>query len=216
METGFIESHIGRSNRNLLVIGVVLTIIGGGLAFLSWVPALISVPGVVALGCWMRRLLNPTAHPIYKRLAQYGDPQLLAQQVNREFDGVKSSDATHFGANWLAQSDTYGLSLVPWSDIAWLHIYVKTQGGIRSSCYVRVWSRDGKQFVAPAGVRHGEVEQLFEELRSRAPWAETGYSRELQQEWNNRHAEFVARIDLRKAQYRTNAASRPTSAYSKN
>src|SRR5262245_9979626 len=129
METGFIESHIKRGNRNLLVIGLVLTIMGGGLAFLSWVPALLAAPGVIALGCRLSRALNPTAHPIYKRLARYGDPQLLAQQVNREFAGIKSSDTTQFGATWLAQADTYGLSLVPWSDVAWLHIDITTGGG---------------------------------------------------------------------------------------
>ena len=99
MNTEFIESHIKRSNRNLLLIGIALTIIGGGLAFLSWVPALIAVPGVIALAFWLSRMLNRDFHPIVKQLAKYGDPRLLAQQVNREFAGVKSSDTTHFGAN---------------------------------------------------------------------------------------------------------------------
>jgi len=203
MNREFIESHIKRSNRNFLLIGIALTIIGGGLAFLSWVPALIAVPGLIALGCWLSRMLNRDVHPIVKQLAKYGDPRLLAQQVNREFAGVKSSDTIHFGANWLAQGNTYGLALVPWEDIAWLHIYAKTQGGIRSSCCVRVWSRDGSMFVAPSGVRPGEGEQLLADLQARAPWAEIGYSRELEQEWNKRRAEFVARVDARTAYHKT-------------
>ncbi len=215
MTTEFIESHINRGNRNLLLIGMVLTIIGGGLAALSWFPALIAVPGLIALGSWLRRTLNPSDHPIYKRLSQYGDCHELAQQVNREFAGVKSSDTTHFGANWLAQGETYGLSLVPWSDIAWLHTYIRTQGGIRTSCWVRVWSREGKQFLAPASVRLGEVEQLLEDLRAWAPWAEAGHSQELQQEWNKRRTEFVARVEARRARYRTEAATRSVSGYSR-
>jgi hypothetical protein len=136
------------------------------------------------------------------------------QQVNGEFADVKRSDTTHFSPNWLAQTEAYGLSLVPWSDIAWLHIYAKTQGQIRTSCYVRVWSRDGKQFVAQAGVRAGEVEGLFEELRTRAPWAEVGYSAELQREWNKRRAEFVSRVDARRALRQTDVAARRASGYS--
>jgi hypothetical protein len=162
----------------------------------------------MALGSWLKRVLNPNGHPVYNRLARYGDVKQLARQVNREFAAVKPSDSTHFGDCWLAQSETYGLSLMPWSDIAWLHIYTKTQGGIRTTCYVRVMSRDGKQFVAPAGVQPGEVEQLLEELCARAPWAEAGYSPELQQEWNKRRAEFVARVDARKQRSQPDLASR--------
>jgi hypothetical protein len=210
MKATFIESHIARGNRNLLLIGPALTIIGGGISIATshWFPALIAVPGLIALGSWLMRVINPSGHPIYKRLAQYGDREQLMQQVNREFAGVKLAEVTHFGANWLAQRETYGLSLVPWSNIAWLHIYAKTQGGVRTTCYVRVWSRDGKQFVAPAGVRPGEVEQLFEELRARAPWAEVGYSPELHEEWSKRRAQFVARVDARRRNWQPDAAPR--------
>ena len=199
METGFIESHIARGNRNLLLIGLALTVVGSGLAILfgRWIPALSAVAGAIALGVWLIHVFNPAAHPIYKRLAQYGDPQNLARQVNQEFEGARPADTTHFGANWLAQGDTYGLSLVPWVDIAWLHIYTSVRNGLQSN-YVRVWSRDGKQFVALAGMRKEEAEQLLYELHARAPWAEVGFSRELQRQWNKQRAEFVDRVDARR------------------
>jgi hypothetical protein len=210
MAKGFVEANVARGNRNLLVAGLVLTIIGGGLTAGTgrWFPALIGLAGVIMLGWWLKRVLIRDGHPIYERLARYGDAQEVLKQVNREFAAVKSSDATHFSANWLAQRETYGLSLVPWAEIAWLHIYTKTQGGIRTSCYVRVWSRDGKQFVAPAGVRPGEVEQLLEDLRARAPWAEVGYSPELQQDWNKRRDELIARVDARRKRQQTDVANR--------
>ena len=216
MAKGFVESNVARGNRNLLVLSLVLILLGGGLAAGTgrWFPAVIALAGVTMLGSWLKRVLTTNGHPIYKRLATYGDAQKLVQQVNREFAEVKPSDTTHFSANWLAQSEAYGLSLVPWVDIAWLHIYAKTQGQIRTSCYVRVWSRDGKQFVAPAGVRPGEVEALLEELRTRAPWAEVGYSAELQHDWTKRRAAFLARVDARKAPRQTEVAARKASGYS--
>lgn len=79
---------------------------------------------------------------------------------------------------------------------------------------MRVWSRDGKQVVAPAGVRSGEVEKLLEDLHTRAPWAEAAYSAELQREWNKRRAEFVARVDGRRARYQTDVPARRASGYS--
>lgn len=212
MESGFIESHIKRGNRNLLVIGLALTVIGCGVAILLglWIPALIAIPGALALGAWMRRVLNPAAHPIYKRLEVYGDSRKLAQQVNAEFAGAKPSETTHFGANWLAQGDTYGLSVVPWVDIAWLHIYTNVRNGLKTN-YVRVWSRDGKQFVALAGMHEEEAMRLLYELHARAPWAEVGFSRELQRQWNKERVEFVNRVDARKTRVgqtlQTSAAS---------
>jgi hypothetical protein len=212
MEAGFIESHIARGNRNLLGIGLALTVTGGGLAILlgRWIPAFIAITGAIALGAWLIRVLNPSAHPIYKRLERYGDPRELAQQVNQEFAGARPADTTHFGENWLAQGDTYGLSLVPWGDVAWLHIYTNARNGLQTN-YVRVWSRDGKQFVALAGMHKEEAMRLLSELHARAPWAEVGFSRELQRQWNNQRAEFVDRVDGRKSRVgqtlRTSAAS---------
>src|SRR2546421_7269839 len=124
MAKGFIEAHIARGNRNTFLIGLVLTVVGVALSlFLNrWPPAIIAVPGVIILGVWLLHVVNPRAHPVYKQLARYGDPQQLGAQINQEFAGLKADDKTQFGARWLAQGHTYGVALVPWSDIAWLHI----------------------------------------------------------------------------------------------
>src|SRR5689334_1145297 len=107
MNTEFVQSHIKRGNRNLLVIGLLLTIVGSVLTAVSWFPALIAVPGLFALGVWLRRIVSPNTHPIYKQLERYGDVQTIVQQLNREFSGAKASDITNFGEKWLAQGDTY-------------------------------------------------------------------------------------------------------------
>lgn len=199
MANGFIESNIARGNRNLLIIGLVLIIIGGGLGALfgNLVPAVIAVPGIVALVVWLIRMINPKSHPVYKRLARYGDAHNIAEQVNQEFAGVRTSDNAQFGPNWLAQRYVYGLFLVPWVDVAWLHIYTHIRNGVRAD-YVRVWSRDGRQFVAPAGMKQSEAEQLLLQLCARAPWAEVGYSPELLKLWTKRRSEFVQRVDARR------------------
>lgn len=199
MARGFIESNIVRGNRNLLVISLVLIIIGGGLTALfgHWFPALLAAPGVIALGFWVIRIINPKLHPVYKRLAGYGDPQQVADQINQEFAGMKPNDKALFGTNWLAQRYVYGLHLVPWADVAWLHIYTNIRNGVRAD-FVRVWSRDGDQFVAPAGMSQSEAEQLLHQLCARAPWAEVGYSPELRTLWAKRRSEFVQRVDARR------------------
>jgi hypothetical protein len=193
-----IEAHIARGNRNLLLVGITLIAVGSGLAalFSHWFPLLLLVPGVIVFGAWLRRIVNPSAHPLYQYLARLSDVQQMVQRVNEEFAGIKPGDAPQFGINWLAQGNTFGVDLVRWQDIAWLHIYTQVRNGVRSN-YIRVRSRDGRQFVMPVA-QQAQAEQLLRELYARAPWAEVGFSRELEQQWIKERATFLQRVDARK------------------
>jgi hypothetical protein len=198
MQPGFIEAHIARGNRNLLLVGIALIIIGCGLAALfgHWFPLLLLVPGVFALGVGLWRVLNPGAHPIYQYLGRSGDAQQVIQRINEEFAGTKPGDKPQFGARWLAQGHAFGVDLVPWQDIAWLHIYTQVRNGVRSN-FVRVRSRDGRQFVMPVA-QQAQAEQLLRDLHARAPWAEVGFSHALEQQWIKERAAFLQRVDARK------------------
>src|SRR5262245_55345605 len=193
--TGFVEAHVARGSGSLLVIGLILLIIGGGLAYLfgNWFPAVIAAPGLVALVFWLIRTVNPGSHPLYKQLARYGDPREVALQVNREFEGLKPAGGAQFGAGWLAQGDTYGLFVAPWPEIAWIHIYTQKRNGLAWH-NVRVWSRDGKQCVAPVGTDIQQAEKLLLDLHNRAPWAEVGYTQELMTLWAKQRAEFLRSV----------------------
>ena len=198
MDSGFIQAHIARGNRNRLLFGIALIAVGGGLAalFSHWFPLLLLVPGVIELGIWLLRMVNPGAHPIYKDLARGGDVQQAVRQVNEEFAGIKPSGAPQFGRNWLAQGNTFGLDLVPWQEIAWIHLYTQVRNRTRTH-FVRVRSRDGQQCVMPVA-QEAQAEQLLRELHTRASWAEVGFSRELEQQWSKDRAAFLRRVDARK------------------
>ena len=205
MDTGFVQSHIVRGNRNILRVGLLL-ILGGVLVsalFWHWFPLVSVVVGVMMLGLWLRRILNPREHPVYHQLARYGDAHQVAQHIDQEFAGVPASDALHFGATWLAQGKLYGVDVVPWQEIAWLHLYSRRSVGVVTTHYVRVWSRDGQQFLSPANLkgyrRVEQAEALLRELHARAPWAEAGFSPTLQMQWQRQRAEFVKRVDARRA-----------------
>jgi hypothetical protein len=200
ISTGFVQSHIARGNRNLLVIGLSLTAIGGGLALLfgHWFPALLCLPGIVALGAWLRRVASPASHPIYKQLARYGEPNELVARIDQEFAGVRANDVAQLGVTWFAQGNIYGLDLVPWQEIAWLYLYSRRYNHVRSN-YIRVWSRNGTQLVALTWTEMERAEQFLSALHARAPWAEVGYSAELEKQWHKQRAEFLRRVDMRKA-----------------
>lgn len=200
MERGFIDSHIRRGGRRTLIFGLALVVGGGGLAlaFDSWGPWIVSAVGVVVLFPVIRPLIDSSSSPVYKRLARYGNASQLAQQVDREFAGMKADDSTQLGATWLAQGGMHGsVLLVPWLEMAWLHLYTESHNGIPSH-FVRVWERDGTSSDLPVGRKPEPAETLLRDLHARAPWAEIGYTPEVEQQWTKARPEFLSRVDARK------------------
>ncbi len=115
MQAGFVQSHITRGNRNVLRVGLLLIIVGAlvSMLFWHWFPLVSVVLGVMSIGTWLLRILNPRKHPVYQQLACYGDARQVAEQIDREFAGVKGSNAMQLGATWLAQGHLYGVHVVP-------------------------------------------------------------------------------------------------------
>lgn len=198
MQPGFVQRHIARGNRNLLRIALALLVLGGGLAalFSHWFPLLFAAMGAWSLAVWLWRVVTPSRHPSYRDLARWGDPQYLVGQVNAEFAGVTPGATAHLSATWLAQGQFYGVDLVPWPAIAWLHQYTQVRNRVRA-VYVRVRSRDGRHFDMPVA-QPAQAELLLGELHARAPWAEVGFSRQLEQQWSKDRAAFLARVDARR------------------
>jgi hypothetical protein len=198
MQPGFVQRHIARGNRNLLRLSLVLLALGGGLAalFSHWFPLLFAAVGAWSLGVWLWRVVQPTRHPTYRDLARWGDIPHLIGQVNAEFAGVTPGATAHLSATWLAQGTFYGVDLLPWPALAWIHPYTQVRNRVRT-WYVRVRSRDGRHVDMPVA-QAAQADQLLRELHARAPWAEVGCSPELDQQWSTDRAAFLARVDARK------------------
>lgn len=212
MARDFIEAQIARGRRNTLLLGLGFVVFGALVSALLrvWTPAaLLGFLGLLIL--WLGGAFSSRYSDVYNQLALYGDPRRLAQEVNGEFAGVKLGDGAHFGERWLACTDAMGMRLAPWSEIVWLYCYEEVRNRIRRY-YVKVSTREGRQFSVPT--KSYEAEQLAREMHARAPWAELGYSNELDGLWDERRAEFVRRVDARRgaqgAAGASNADASPT------
>ena len=199
--TGFLAAHAARGNRSVLYLGLGLALVGAVLSLLFdniYGLLLIASPGVVALAVWLRRRLDPTAHPVYKQLDRYGDRAQLTAEVEREFADAAIDEQPHLGARWLAVGDTYGVHLVPWRAVAWLHLVEHRQSGRVMGYKVRVWTTDPRT-ITTGLVRDREEQQgLLARLCERAPWAEVGYSPEQQKAWEKDRAAVLARVEARR------------------
>jgi hypothetical protein len=204
MARGFVASHVSRGNRNLLIVGVLVSLAGAfGLFVVQGspgthllFPAAIASTGAIMIGLGVVRSFSPSLHPVYRRLGRIGDARALAAALDRDF-GTAVLPA--FGREWLVSASFYGLSATRWTDLAWIYIQVHKRQGRETYRKVFVWSRDGDLLQTPPTTTPEEADRQLSDIAARAPWAEVGYSRERAKEWRSRRPDVLRRVDARLA-----------------
>jgi hypothetical protein len=202
MARGFVASHVVRGNRNLLIVGVLVSLAGAfslrAVQGSHWThflfPAAIAATGAIMVGLGIVRSFSPSLHPIYRRLAAAGDARTLAAALDREF---ATAPLPAFGREWLVSASFYGLDATRWTDIAWVYVQVTRRHGSEMYRKVFVWSRDGDLLETPPTTTPAEADRQLSDVAARAPWAEVGYSAEREKEWRRRRPDVVRRVDAR-------------------
>jgi hypothetical protein len=203
MARDFVASHVRRGNRNLLIVGVLVSLAGAFALFVvqgsPWThllfPAAIAATGAIMVGLGVVRSLSPSMHPVYRRLGTSGDPRGLAAALDREFAAVP---LPAFGREWLVSASFYGLSVTRWTDIAWIYVQVSKRQGNEMYRKVFVWSRDGDLLQTPPTTTPEEADRQLADIAARAPWAEVGYSSEREKEWRRRRSDVLRRVEHRR------------------
>lgn len=149
------------------------------------------------------RRARPASHPIWKRLASFGEARALAAQLDME---VRASDVARFkgGASltrsWLVRERFFGFDLVPVERLAWVHKKVTTQKQyfitVGKQYEAVVCDRDGGQLSIRG--KEAEVDRLLTGIVERVPWVLAGWTEELERAWAKQRAEVVAAVDARR------------------
>ncbi len=162
------------------------------------------VGGVVVLLClyglitWMRRRRDPKSHPIMRSLARYGDPEMVAEELQREYDrGMEKVGKLYLGQNWMYYQFGANFQVMKLSDLAWLYKKVVKQRGI-STYLAFFYDKHGKHVSVSA--RQKNVDAMLEAVAQRAPWAIPGYTPEIDKTWRKDRAVFLAAVEERRMQ----------------
>jgi TctA family transporter len=83
----------------------------------------------------------------------------------------------------------FGLFVVQGSP--WTHLLLPAATGLTGA------ERDGDLLQTPPTTTPEEADRQLEDVASRAPWAEVGYSAERAKEWRSRRADVLRRVDAR-------------------
>jgi hypothetical protein len=151
---------------------------------------------------WRKRVSDYTCHPIYRRIACFGTPEQVAEQIEaaiRTNTSQKISRVRFFGP-WLFKSSFFGLTYFHIPDLIWVYQKVTKH----STNFIPT----GKSFAVVLNDRHGysseiqlskkNVEPLMAHILEVSPWIVAGFSNELKSLWTSRITAFIAAVDERR------------------
>lgn len=159
--------------------------------------AITGLASIWGLFTFIQRNNDPSKHPILKRLARYGDPEIFISQVESEL----ASSNTKIGKlniteNYLVNSAGIGFNAMPFDKVAWVYMMI-VKGRYNTKTY-QAHFKDVTGYEIMIAAKEKEVNQMLQAVASRAPWAIAGYSEDIKKTWNKDRPAFLAEVENRR------------------
>ncbi len=164
---------------------------------------------IFGLATALRRMNDPNAHPILKRLSRFGPLDFTVSRIEAELASPHTtlragSGKLHLTNNWLVYPTLTNVLATRFEDVAWVyrHVFNYKQYFITvaRSYSAMVCDRSGTRIQVNAGSKEQLADEMLKAILERTPWAIAGYTDDLQRAWNQDRPAFLAAIDKRKAQ----------------
>jgi Putative transmembrane protein precursor len=145
-------------------------------------------------------------HPLGKRLATFGNFDVIATQINSQIatgaNNFYSGKNLIITTSWLIQKNLYNVDLFNLEEIAWIYTKVTqhSTNGIPTGKTHTVVVIDRSGATLEISTRQEEVKKILTEIMERIPWVIVGYSDDLQNLWQKDRASFLEMIQQRREQ----------------
>ncbi|HEY2841751.1 MAG TPA: hypothetical protein VGJ26_21505 [Pirellulales bacterium] len=162
----------------------------------------------LALFTWLgvpvcRQMLETGSHPVSARLAAWGNPFVISQEAEKEAAGpMRRVGCWSAGDNYLIFLGLFSFDLLRLDDVVWAYKEVithKTNGLVTSVTHQL--SFHCKNLKAIAAGRESDVDAMLAYIAGRCPWAEFGFSADLQSRFEQPNGLLVATIAARRKLY---------------
>jgi len=150
-----------------------------------------------------RRSSNASVHPIYKRLAPFGDPMTVAGSIDTELRN-QPADALpkcRLTLGWLIVPRLFRTDFIRLQDLLWMYLK-RVKHSVNfipagSSYSAVLLTRSGRKFEI--GSTEKGVNSILSGVHQRTPWIVTGYTKDLDRLFRNDLQRFIEQVEQRKA-----------------
>lgn len=220
MNDSIIKHHINRTNRNVLIT-IILVSIGSGLIILAFAPFLIaliiSVVGIIIgiIVYTTKNGSNPEEHSIVKSISsRYKDYSRVLNQIDQEanLNPIKYGN-TLFTTNWVLQPSLYGLSVTNRAELVWAYLKKTVHSvnfiPVNTTNSVILCSFKQKENCELLNMYKNEIvitgdknaKKLLNFISQYSPWAIVGYTDEIDRLWSKRTSEILSVVINKRNSY---------------
>lgn len=152
-----------------------------------------------ALPAW-KHLQDPSSHPVILRVSSWGDPILLATEIEHDFGSPRHKGGGWFmGDNYIVQASFFKFDVLRNKDLLWAYKRV-TRHSIN---FVPTGKTYDAVLVCYGGVatikgREKAVDAILVFAAGRAPWIILGFSKEIMNLYNENTNAFCVAVEQRK------------------
>lgn len=156
-----------------------------------------------ALPAW-RAWRDPERHPLWQRVAKWGDPTGIGLEAEHEYDNslMRAKAGWRLGKKYLVRSTFFTFNVLRFQDVLWgykkitkhSHNFIPTGKTYEAIviCYGGTATIPGKE---------KKVNEVLNFVQQCAPWAMYGYSDELARVYNKTPQQFVRSVEQRRAEW---------------
>jgi hypothetical protein len=162
-----------------------------------------------AIPAW-RTWRNPERHPLWTRVAQWGDPLGIALEAEHEYENslMRGKVGWRVGNKFLVRSTFFTFNVLRFYDVPWGYKKI-TRHSVNviptGKTYEAIVACYGGTATIPG--KEQKVNELLTFVQQRAPWAIYGYSDQLAATFNTHRKDVAGSVEQRRKEWVQKAGS---------
>jgi hypothetical protein len=165
-----------------------------------------------ALSVAFQRNADHARHPIMRKLSRFGDPDVIAQQIDNEVEHEQRQKIAdlRITRQWLVHARAWlgALHVTRINDLMWIYPKItrtRLYGVITTSKTYEliILDRHGENINIRA--RKKRIDEMMEIIYSHAPWILAGHDEKLAHLWQSDRSQVIQAVDQRRQQFLADA-----------
>jgi hypothetical protein len=141
-------------------------------------------------------------HPIMRSLARFGEPKMIADQINMEMAMAQKAGNVDLTRHWLVNAGNASLEATRLEEVVWIYKKItqhRTNGIPTGKTFTAlVWDRHGKCITING--KENVIDETLDAIAGKVPWAIIGYDDQLEKAWRKDRQNMIGAVEQRRRQ----------------